>query len=218
MTTMCIDKYFESIQTDEKLFTFYVRCSYLFFFIIIVTTIGKICLHINVCYLSACSYYLLKMRALAFLLLLLLIVGCNCNIQVLVNQKGEYNITIDNEVWLRSARTAIYVDDRWYSTDDNSLPLLNITGAQGTDPLLGNWNETQFVFNLVRKRMSTVVVARIRQWSILSAFTFHLDTGDQDLTNRVALDMEQVRTVFPSFHIEQMNANDERGYFTYGGQ
>ncbi|CAF5132387.1 unnamed protein product, partial [Rotaria magnacalcarata] len=119
--------------------------------------------------------------------------GCWCDVTVLIDQNGGYNITVDNQIWLRSARTAIYVDNRWYSTEDNSLPLTNISTAQGNDPNLGSWNETILTYNLARNQSSTPVVARIRQWNIVSAFTFHFETGDKALTDRLPLDMEQVR-------------------------
>jgi len=149
---------------------------------------------------------------------LLLIVGCWCDVRVVIDQNGAYNITVNNQVWLRSARAAIYVDDRWYSTENNSLPLVSITTAVGTDPSLGLWNETRITYNLVRSQTTTPIVARIRQWSIVPAFTFYLETGDTALTNKIALDMEQIRTVFPSFYIEKIDANDQRGYFTFGGE
>jgi hypothetical protein len=45
-----------------------------------------------------------------------------------------------------------------------------------------------------------------------------LETGDADLTSRISLDFDQIRTVFPSFRIEKIDANDDRGYFTIGGK
>ncbi|CAF1499818.1 unnamed protein product [Adineta ricciae] len=149
--------------------------------------------------------------------ILFFVVGCSCDLRVLIDQNGGYNVTVNNQLWLRSARTAIYVDSRWYSTDNQSLPLVDIRTDQGTDPNLGSWNETRLTYNLVRPQSSTSIVARIRQWNIVSAYTFHLETGDQALTNEVVLDMEQVRTVFPSFHIEKTDMGDNRGYFTFGG-
>ena len=151
------------------------------------------------------------------LLLLLFIVGCACDVQILVDQSGRYNITVNDQVWLRSGRTAIYADDRWYSTEDNSLPLASIAFAEGTDPNLGSWNETNLTFNLVRNQASTPVVAHIRQWHLVSAFTFHLETGDQVLTSTQSLDKEHVRTAFPSFYIEKIGMNDQRGFFSYEG-
>lgn len=150
-------------------------------------------------------------------LFLLLIVSCSCYVKVSIDDKGAFNITVNDRVWLRSARTALFADNRWYSTEDNSLPLVEIKTAEGTDPLLESWNETQIIFNLVRPQGSTQVVAHIRQWSLVSAFTFHLDVGSNDLTNDISLDYDDVRTVFPSFYIEQTDTNDNRGYFTYAG-
>ena len=154
------------------------------------------------------------MRLLVFLLL---VVACSCDIRVSVDQTGAYNITINHQLWLRSSRTAIYVDDRWYSTENNSLPLVSITQAQGTDPYLGNWNETIVTYNLVRNQTTTPITAHIREWSIASAVTFHLETGNVALTSRLALDFDQIRTVFPSFRIEKLDASDERGFISLAG-
>lgn len=160
------------------------------------------------------TWSLLKMRLLVFSLF---IAAVCCNVQVLIDEKGAFNVTVGDQLWLRSARTAIYADDRWFSSDDKTLVLVRISNASGTDPLLGSWNETQVIYNLVRNQSTSTVVARIRQWSIVFAFTFHLDIGDKDLTNTITLDMEEVRTVFPSFTIEQFGSTDQRGYFTFGG-
>ena len=153
-----------------------------------------------------------------FIVFLFLIVGCWCDVRVLVDQSGGYNITINNKLWLRSSRTAIYADDRWYSTENQSLPLVSITFEEGTDPNLGNWNETKLTYNLVRNQTSTSIVAHIREWSIVSAITFYLETGDKALTNKISLDKDEVRTVFPSFNIEQIDMNDQRGFFSFGGK
>lgn len=156
------------------------------------------------------------MRLVIFLLLL--IVECWCDFRVVIDSNGEYNLTVNNKVWLRSSRTAIYVDDHWYSTENNSLPLSSITTDQGNDPVLGAWNETKLTYSLIRNQSTTPIVAHIRQWNVISAFTFHLETGDVVLNNKIPLDMDQVRTVFPSFHIEQVDMNDQRGYFIVGGR
>jgi hypothetical protein len=165
-------------------------------------------------YLMSWPHFFLEMHLFVFLLL---IVACGCDVRVSVDQTGAYNISVNNQLWLRSSRTAIYVDDRWHSTENNSLPLVSITEGQGTDPYLGNWNETKVTYNLVRSQTTIPVVAHIRQWSTASAFTFHLETGDAALTSRIALDFDQVRTVFPSFRIEKIDAGDQRGYFTIAG-
>jgi hypothetical protein len=145
-------------------------------------------------------------------------VGCWCDIKVSVDEKGGYNISINNNLWLRSYRTALYVDNKWYSSDNNSLPLTSISTAQGNDPNLGAWNETQLNFDLVRSGTHTKIMGSIRQWQEVSAITFHLDTGNQVLTNTVPLDSKTVRTAFPSFHIEQIGEMEERGYFTFEGK
>jgi hypothetical protein len=153
-----------------------------------------------------------------FIVLLLLTVGCWADIQVSVDQKGGYSLFVGNRLWLRSSRTALYVDNTWYSSDNNSLPLTDIAYEQGFDPNLGSWNETQLIYDLVRSEIHTKIVGHIRQWNLVSAITFHLDTGDQIMTNTIPFNIDHVRTVFPSFHIEQIDMNDQRGYFTFEGE
>lgn len=156
----------------------------------------------------------MKMQVVVFLLLIL---GCSCDIRVLIDQNGNYNITVNNRVWLRSSRTAIYADDQWYSTENKTISLTSITTDQGVDPNLGSWNETKLNYNLIRTGKTTPIIAHIRQWNMISAFTFQLETGDNELTTSAALSHEDIRTVFPSFLIEQMDVNDNRGYITLGG-
>jgi hypothetical protein len=151
------------------------------------------------------------------ILFFFLIVECWSDIEVSVDTKGEYKISIHGKEWLRWSYTALYTDNRWFSSNDESLPLMNITTKEGNDPNLENWNETQLNYDLVRNGSHTKIVASIRQWQTISAITFHLDTGDQTLTNTIPLHMNQVCTVFPSFHIEKTGQNDERAYFTFAG-
>jgi hypothetical protein len=127
-------------------------------------------------------------------------------------------MTMNDKIWLRSSRTAIYVDDQWYSTEDKSLSLVSISTAQGADPNLGGWNETKLTYNFVGSEKTTSIVAHIRQWEMVSAFTFHLETGDTPLTTQMARGNDTVRTVFPSFVIEKMDINDDRGFITVGGK
>jgi hypothetical protein len=65
------------------------------------------------------------------------------DVRVSIDNTGGYNISIGDRIWLRSSRTAIYVDNKWYSSNNNSLPLVNISYDLGNDPNLGAWNETQ---------------------------------------------------------------------------
>ncbi|CAF1513373.1 unnamed protein product, partial [Adineta ricciae] len=138
--------------------------------------------------------------------------------RVLVDQEGGYKIKIGDFTWLYSSHTALYVDDKWYSSDDDSLPLTGISFAQGSDVNLGSWNETQLNYDLVHGGIHTKIVGHIRQWQTNSAITFHLDTGDQILSNSIPLDMDSVRTVFPSFHIKQLHEYDQLGFFTFAGE
>ncbi|CAF1382632.1 unnamed protein product, partial [Adineta ricciae] len=160
------------------------------------------------------------MMMMHLLLLFVLIVECSSwgNINVSVDQKGGYQISIGDRVWLRSARTAIHVDNKWYSSDDDSLPLINITSGSGFDPQLGDYRDFQLNYDLARGGIHTIIVGHIRDWYSISGISFHLDTGDQILTNTVPLGMNDIRTVFPSFHIEQIDDGDQRGYFTFEGE
>jgi hypothetical protein len=145
------------------------------------------------------------------------IIGCLSDIKVSVDKTGGYTIRVNGKDWLRSSRTGLYTDNKWYSSDDQTLPLMNITTGQGTDRYLGSWNETQLNYDLNRDGMHTKIVASIRQWHKISIITFHLNTGDQTLTNTNPLDKNQVRTIFPSINIEKIDANDNRSYFTFEG-
>jgi hypothetical protein len=139
-------------------------------------------------------------------------------VRVSVDEKGGYNISINNQVWLRSSHTAIYVDDRWYSSDVNTLPLKDISYAEGNDPNLGSWNETQLNYDLVHSGIHRKIVGSIRQWKSISAITFHLNTGDQIMSSTVPLNANSVRTAFPGFHIEKINMDDQRGFFRFEGE
>ncbi|CAF3526814.1 unnamed protein product [Rotaria sp. Silwood1] len=120
------------------------------------------------------------------LVFFLLLISCACDIKVSIDRiKGQYNISIDNQIWFRSSHTALYANDHWYLSNDSSLPLIDTNFAQGNDPNL--------------------------------AITFHLNIGDKILMNNKLLDKNQVRTIFPSFNIEQIHRNDNRGYFTFQG-
>ena len=152
-----------------------------------------------------------------FFILLLCIIGCYSNLKVSIDKTGAYNVTVNDKLWLRSSRTALYADNRWYSTENGSLTLSSITEAQGTDPNLGAWNETLLTYSFAGNQASAPIIAHIRQWSSVSALSFHLETGDQVLENQVVLDYDQIRTVFPSFYIEKIDSNDDRGYFRVGG-
>ncbi|CAF0898885.1 unnamed protein product [Rotaria sordida] len=142
----------------------------------------------------------------------LLLISCACDIKVFIDQiKGQYNISIDNQIWFHSSRTALYVNNRWYSSNDSTVPLIDTRFVQCNDPNLGNWNETQLIYILNRNGIISNITGHIRQWNSQSALTFHLDTGDKILMNSKLLDKNQIRTIFPSFNIEQIDGNDNRG-------
>ncbi|CAF3961313.1 unnamed protein product [Rotaria sordida] len=130
-------------------------------------------------------------------------------------EQGGYNVSVADHVWLRSSYTSLYADERWYSSNDGSLPLIDTRLDHGYDENLGEWNETQLIYSLTRNGIQTNVTGRARQWSSISAITFHLDIGNESLTSSDSLSMDEVRTVFPSFNIERIDMNGQRGYFTY---
>ena len=174
------------------------------------------CIYIIViCYLG--HTICLKMHLAVFVTVL--IVECWCDIRVSVDRiQGGYNVSVADHVWLRSSYTSLYADEQWYSSDDGSLPLIDTRLDQGNDENLGEWNETQLIYSLTRSGTQTNVTGRVRQWSSVAAITFHLNIGNEPLTSSDSLSMDEVRTVFPSFNIEQIGTNDDRGYFTYAGK
>ncbi len=94
----------------------------------------------------------MKIHLLIFVLSFL-IVGCWSDVQVSVDEKDGYNISINDQVWLRSSHTAIYIDDKWYSSDVNTLSLKEITYS---------WNETQLNYDLVHNGTHRKIVGSIR--------------------------------------------------------
>jgi hypothetical protein len=67
--------------------------------------------------------------------------GCWCDIQVSIDHRGGYNISVNNYVWLRSSHTALYVDNKWYSSNDSTLPLTSIAYAGGNDPFVTTFTQ-----------------------------------------------------------------------------
>ncbi len=73
-----------------------------------------------------------KMRLAVFVIAL--IVECWCGIRVSVDRiQGGYNVSVGDRVWLHSSYTSLYVDERWYSSNDGSLPLIDTLLEQGND-------------------------------------------------------------------------------------
>jgi hypothetical protein len=151
-----------------------------------------------------------------FYLLIIIIINCYCDIKVLIdNQNGNYNITINNKLWLRSSYTGLYTNNQWFKSNDNSLDLIEIIFREGNDLKLGEWNQTEFIYQLKNnKNVSTI----IRQWKYLSAITFYFNNLGFNIENDLVLDMDRVSTIFPSFFMEKFDENDQRGYFTFGGK
>ncbi|CAF0933804.1 unnamed protein product [Adineta steineri] len=138
------------------------------------------------------------------LIFLLIIVGYNCDIKIVIDDlKDDYNISINNRIWLRSSYTSLYNSNQWFTTKNNeSLHLIGKNFNEGDDLILGQWNETEFIYNFNSDGKSINVTGRIRQWKLFSAITFYFDNNLIDLNNDILLDMDRVRTVFPSFYIE----------------
>ncbi|CAF0787041.1 unnamed protein product [Rotaria sordida] len=152
------------------------------------------------------------------LLMLILFRVLYCDINVSIdNKKGEYNIIINNRIWLRSSYTRLYNNNKWFTSEDGSLCLIDSYLKQGYDSILGEFNETQFIYNFNLNNKSLNVTERIRQWKSFPAITFHFDNHLTFLNNDIQLNMDQIQTVFPSFYIEKIDHNDHRAYFTFGG-
>ncbi len=145
-------------------------------------------------------------------------VVCFCDIKVSIDKlKGDYNISINNRVWLRSSYAGLYSNNQWYTSKDGTFRLIDLYLNEGNDSILGEWNETVLVYNLNENERIINITGRIRQWKCQSAITFYFDSGLIDLNNDILLDMDRVRTVFPSFIIEKIDENDHRAYLTFGG-
>jgi hypothetical protein len=163
--------------------------------------------------------YLLLYKGLTYFLVFLLIIGgYYCDIKVSIDLKGSYDIFISNRIWLRSSYTSLYSNNRWYSTSDgSSLCLICKHLNRGNDSKLGEWNETELIYNYNLNEKLNNVTGRIRQWKSIPAIAFYFDSGIIDLNNDILLDMDRVRTVFPSFYIEKVGKDDHRAYLTFGG-
>ncbi len=161
---------------------------------------------------------LCKGGAMYFFVFLLIVKICLCDIEVLIDDlKGSYSILINNRIWLRSSYTSLYNSNQWYTTKDGSLCFISKDFKEGNHSILGEWNETQLIYNFNLNEKLNNLTGRIRQWKSISAITFYFDSGTIDLNNDILLDMDRVRTVFPSFYIEQIDKDDHRSYLTFGG-
>jgi hypothetical protein len=154
-----------------------------------------------------------------FYLLLILIKYSYSHIKVLIDhQNGNYNITIKDKLWLRSSYTGLYLNNQWFKSNNNSLDLIHIDLNQGNHSILGEWNQTQFIYQFYYKNQFENLSTIIREWKSLSIITFYFNNLDFEIENDFLLDMDRVSTVFPSFFMEKFDENDQRGYFTYGGK
>ncbi len=152
------------------------------------------------------------------LIFVIILAGCYCDIKVLIDDLiDDYNISINNRIWLRSSYTGLYYNNQWYKTTDGSLRLIDKYLKEGNDLILGQWNETQLIYNFNENEKVINITGRIRQWKSISAITFYFDNGLSILNNDILLDMDRVSTVFPSFKIEKIDQDDQRGYLTFGG-
>lgn len=150
---------------------------------------------------------------------LLIIAGYNCHINVTIDDfKGSFNVTINSRIWLRSSYTRLYTSNQWFTTQDDSLLLIDKHLNEGNDSILGRWNETCLVYQFRFNDTPVYISGSIRQWELIPALTFHFQSAATvDLNNDRLLDMDRVRTVFPSFYAEKFDKNDHRGYLTFGG-
>jgi hypothetical protein len=163
---------------------------------------------------------LLSNKGVRYFVVFLLILKISfCDIKVSIDDvNGSYSIIINKRVWLRSSFTSLYSNNQWYTTKDGSLRFISKSFEEGNDSFLGQWNETHLIYNFNFNGTLNNVTGRIRQWNSISAITFYFDSGTTDFNNDILLDMDRVSTVFPSFHIEKVDENDQRGYLTFGGR
>ena len=102
-----------------------------------------------------------------------------------------------------------------YSSDDNSLPFIGVDFISECDSNLGDYRNFQLSFSRVRSGISPIIVGHMCDWYAIFGISFHLDTGNQTMTNIVPPDLDHVHTIFPSLHIEEVDQNDQRGYFRF---
>ncbi|CAF2054431.1 unnamed protein product [Rotaria magnacalcarata] len=158
------------------------------------------------------------MYLLKIVLLFILINLSYSNINISINNRtGEYNLTINNRIWLRSSYTSLYTNNQWFTSKNQSLHLIDSIFKQGYDVLLGEWNETILIYNFNLNRTSINITGAIRQWKLIPAINFYFHNDFIDLNNDILLNCDQVRTVFPSFYIEKIDQDDHRAYLTFGG-
>ncbi|CAF1333687.1 unnamed protein product [Rotaria magnacalcarata] len=159
------------------------------------------------------------MYLLKIVLLFILINLSYSNINISINNRtGEYNLTINNRIWLRSSYTSLYTNNQWFTSKNQSLHLIDSIFKQDYDVLLGDWNETILIYNFNLNRTSINITGTIRQWKLIPAIKFCFHNDFIDLNNDILLNCDQVRTVFPSFYIEKIDQDDHRAYLTFGGK
>lgn len=142
-----------------------------------------------------------------------------CDLKVSIDsESGNYNLTVNQRLWLRSSYTGLYFNNRWFRSGDGSLSLVESIFRRGNDLLLGEWNETQLIFHFNNRNQSFNMTGAIRQWKTLPAVTFYWNNTSSDIRNEHLLDMDRVSTVFPSFYVEKFSEDDRRAYLTFGGK
>ncbi|CAF3313270.1 unnamed protein product [Rotaria socialis] len=70
------------------------------------------------------------------------------NESVLISLGGEYNLTVNNRLWLRSSYTSLYTNNQWFTSKSQSLHLIDSIFKQGYDVLLEDWNEAIFIYKV----------------------------------------------------------------------
>jgi hypothetical protein len=141
-----------------------------------------------------------------------------CDIDVLIDEdEGAYKILVSDVIWLRSSYTGLYTNNRWYKTSDGSLALIDLILKEGSDELLGEWNESELIYQFEMNEKFVNISTSILEWKSIPAIIFSFSNGLNELNNEISLDMDRVQTVFPSFYIENVDNNDDLGYLTFGG-
>jgi len=89
--------------------------------------------------------------------------------------------------------------------------------GSGFDPKLGDYIAIQLSYDLVRSGLHTEIVGHYVTGIPVQQF-ISFGNWQSNHDEYRPLDMDHVRTIFPSFHIEQIDTNDQRGYFTFEGK
>ncbi|XP_048245188.1 uncharacterized protein LOC124119100, partial [Haliotis rufescens] len=139
---------------------------------------------------------------------------------VTVITDGSLSISVQGNVWLKSAPTFVRANGQIYSTADGSLKLLQTTGTSGTD-FIGKWQSTSFLYQADTCRFLASIYFYTPDPSIFSynnppeQFLLFKQTYLTQTNVTKARRMSETIAGFPGFVVKE--ASVRLGYLSYGG-